>query len=112
MQLSSQGYKESDYRDTELFEDFLDCGEYAFTTTTEEKEGEEIDVDVIEIQHFPEASYVKNTENGLIFIGDCESIATRMFAVNRFGFELGLVHSICMYEGQRFIEDRALIENS
>ena len=104
-QLHFLGYKQDTYCDTDLFEDFLECGKYAFTTTVEGDDDEEREVEVIEIQHFPEKSFVKKTEFGLIFIGDCMSKATRIFATNQFGFELDLIHSICMFEGTNCRDD-------
>ena len=103
-QLHKLGYTEALYTDDhEEFEGFLAIGQYCYTTTFEGDE-DEIEVDVIEIQHPPAKDYVCFLQS-LGFMSTCTEVEIRQYAAQNFGFSSELVHSICMMDGRGFWQE-------
>lgn len=107
-ELERLGYKQAFFtKDNKYFEDFLDCGEFALTTSFE-GEDDEIEINVIEIQHPPAKKFTTRSETGLQFIWDSMDEQVKTFTSKWFGFNINSVHSICMFEGYDFLSDSQL----
>ena len=104
-ELERLGYKQALFsKDNKYFEDFLDCGEFALTTTFE-GEDDENEIDVIEIQHSPAKKFTTKSETGLQFIWGYMDDQVKTFTSEWFGFNINSVHSICIFEGYDFLSD-------
>ena len=98
--LHELGYKEACFsEDHPVFEQFLECGQYGFTSTFEGEDDEEQEVPVIEIQHQPPRKYISRLSTGLCFMYNSTESNIAEFVANSFGFLPGMVHSVCMFEG-------------
>ena len=98
--LNELGYKEACFsEDHPVFEQFLECGQYCFTSTFEGEDDEEQEVPVIEIQHQPPRKYISRLSTGLCFMYNSTESNIAEFVANSFGFLPGMVHSVCMFEG-------------
>ena len=98
--LHELGYKEAFFsEDHPVFEQFLECGQYCFTSTFEGEDDEEQEVPVIEIQHQPPRKYISRLSTGLCFMYNSTESNIAEFVANSFGFLPGMVHSVCMFEG-------------
>tara|TARA_Y100001954_G_C15651224_1_gene522776 strand:- start:118 stop:561 length:444 start_codon:yes stop_codon:yes gene_type:complete len=98
--LNELGYKEACFsEDHPVFEQFLECGQYCFTSTFEGEDDEEQEVPVIEIQHQPPRKYISRLSTGLCFMYNSTESNIAEFVADSFGFLPGMVHSVCMFEG-------------
>ena len=105
-ELKHLGYRQALFtNDNKDFEDFLSCGEVALTTTFE-GDDDEIEIDVIEIQHPPAKKFTKTSTTGIQFFWDSMDENVKTFTSEWFGLNIKSVHSICMFEGYNFLSDR------
>jgi hypothetical protein len=106
------GYGLSTYEENNpSFELYLPCGTYCFTTTFECDDEEEIEVDVIEIQHTPVLGSLALTPVGLVFMEETCDEEISELAAEWFGLSASSIHSICMFEGYRFTDDQKLFSS-
>ena len=98
--LHELGYKEACFlEDHPVFEQFLECGQYCFTSTFEGEDDLEQEVPVIEIQHQPPCKCISRLSTGLCFMYNSIDSDIAEFVASSFGFLPDMVHSVCMFEG-------------
>ena len=98
--LAELGYIEASFTDKNpFFPQYLECGQYCFTTTFEGEDDDEKEVDVIEIQHQPPRKYISRLNTGLCFMYDSTETNIAEFVAKSFGLRPDMVHSVCMFEG-------------
>lgn len=98
--LSKLGYAEAYFsKNNPFFALFLECGQYCFTTTFEGEDDEEQEIPVIEIQHQHPRKYISRLSTGLCFMCNSPESDIADFVAKSFGLLQGMVHSVCMFEG-------------